>query len=170
MMLTYFLYIIVPMIISNTIHMLLVKKDVFPSLSIPIAVPLFGANKTWRGFVLLPLLNGLAMGLLNGLAPFFSLLQGFVFGVILGVVYLLFELPNSWLKRRLGIAAGASAEQHAFWFKCLDKTDSSFGVSLACFFLLDLSIWEALQLFLMASLTHVLFSWILVWLKIKKTF
>ena len=166
----YLLHIFIPMIISNISHILIVKKNLLSSLTIPISTKLFGQNKTWRGFLLLPFLNGILCGLVNLFYPIFEMTNALIIGAILGLVYMIFELPNSWLKRRLGIAAGEKAQKNAIGFMILDKVDSSAGVSLACHFLLQLTWLDTLYLFFLAVFTHVFFSWFLVILGVKKRF
>lgn len=165
-----FLYILLPMIIANVLHIIMVKKDALSFLSVPIWSAQFGANKTWRGFVILPILNGALLFLMNIFLPTFELLQGFWLGAILGLVYMVFELPNSWIKRKMGVGSGEKAEKNAVLFMAMDKMDSSLGVSLACHFLLDWSWAKTLFFFFIAVGTHVFFSWLLVVLKIKKRF
>ena len=102
---------------------------------------IFGDHKTWRGLV--------AMGL--GAGPVFAL-QALVlhdasrfaalelfdfssrpwFGFVLGSIAMLGELPNSFLKRRLGIAPGAAAagaRRAIFYF--FDQVDLLLGAWLA---------------------------------------
>lgn len=166
----YLPYIFIPMIISNIFHMIIVKKDWLSSWSTSISTPLFGANKTWRGIVVLTFVNGILFWIVNIFFPLFGNLEALVLGGILGLVYMLFELPNSWLKRRLGIGAGQEAKKNKLLFMLLDKMDSALGVSLVCKILFGLSWVEVLKLFLLAVLVHIFFSWVLVMVRIKKRF
>jgi hypothetical protein len=165
-----FIYIVVPLIISNTFHMVIVKKNIFAFLAIPVSTKLFGQNKTWRGFVIVPLLNALLLLMINLLWPYLSNVRALTVGFILGIAYMLFELPNSFLKRRLGIGPGDKAGKYRWLLMLIDKTDSSFGVSLFSYFLLDLSLVQLLELFLISVLTHIVFSYLLVTAGIKKSF
>jgi CDP-archaeol synthase len=165
-----FIYIVVPLIISNVLHMVIVKKNIFSFLAIPVSTKLFGQNKTWRGFVIVPLLNAFLLLLINLLWPYLPNVRALIIGFLLGIAYMLFELPNSYLKRRLGIAPGGKAADHRWLLMLIDKTDSSFGVSLFSYFLLDISWVQVLQLFLISVLTHILFSYLLVTIRIKKSF
>ncbi|MFK7923626.1 MAG: hypothetical protein AB8H47_16835 [Bacteroidia bacterium] len=162
----YFGFILLAMILSNIGHILLVKKNAFPNLAVPIASSLFGTNKTWRGFIVLICLNAFASWTLNLGFGYFGDIEALWIGGLLGFAYMISELPNSWLKRRQGIQSG----QTPGWFVILDKTDSSFGVSLTSAILFDLSLWQTLVLFLLGSATHVFFSWVLVKVGIKKRF
>lgn len=162
-------FILIPLILSNVLHMFWVKKDLTPGLALPVWPRLFGANKTWRGFAVLSLLNGFFSAVFG---PAFGIPagRGFWTGIALGLAYMLSELPNSWIKRRAGIAPGGSAASNAWFFTFLDKTDSSLGVSLASHFIFRFSLWQTVQLFLAAVFCHVFFSWILVVLGVKKHF
>lgn len=162
----YFGFILLAMILSNVGHILLVKKNALPNLAVPIASALFGANKTWRGFIVLISLNALVSWILNLGFGYFGGIESLLIGGLLGFAYMISELPNSWLKRRQGIQSG----QTPGWFVVLDKTDSSFGVSLTSALLFGLSPWQTLVLFLLGSATHVFFSWVLVQVGIKKSF
>jgi len=164
------IHILVPMIFSNVIHMILVKKNVLPKLLIPISEPLFGANKTWRGVAIVSVLNAIFFWLVNLCIPTFTHSEALLFGAILGLLYVLFELPNSWLKRRLGIASGQAATKNAWLFMLLDKSDSALGIALGSKFLFNFTWLEAVQLFFIGVLVHVFFSWLLVVIGIKKRF
>lgn len=164
------IYTILPLLVSNTLHMLVVKKDFFAFLAKPVTSTYFGTNKTWRGFVFLPLANGILLLLLCLINPFFPWQRGFSLGFILGFAYMLFELPNSWLKRKMGIAPGTKAEKNTWFFGLLDKMDSSLGVSLAAMIFIPLNIEKAGLLFAIAVASHAFFSWLLTIFKVKKRF
>jgi CDP-diacylglycerol--serine O-phosphatidyltransferase len=93
-------------------------------------------------------------------------------GAVYGLFYMLFELPNSWIKRRMGIMAGESSKRFRWFFTLLDKTDSAIGVSLLFGFLSDthFNIEMMLKFFVCASLLHFSISGLLVLSKIKKSF
>ena len=192
----HFIFIIgglIPLIVSNVLHMVLVKKNGLNSLCIPLNSTLFGPNKTLRGFLFVPFVNGILYlvvnwpggWLLSGLSPesylqqeinigdinFLNLLLMQVsIGAVYGLFYMLFELPNSWIKRRMGIASGESSTRFRWFFTLLDKTDSAIGVSLFFGFLNDFNIEMMLQFFLCASSLHFGISGLLVLSKIKKSF
>lgn len=166
-----FSFILIPLIVTNIIHMVIVKKEYFAFLTKAISAPLFGLNKTWRGFFIVPLLNGFLAILYNNLITICESSQGvFITGVLLGLAYVLFELPNSFLKRRLGIVAGESPDQNKAWFMLMDKTDSSFGVSLFATFIFSLSFPQSVLLFFISAAVHASFSILLVLLNLKKGF
>ncbi len=166
----YGIYIFVPLIVANVLHMLVVRQRLLSCWALPLSRGLFGANKTWRGLLLLPLLNGLLFVALNFLLAYFKLPDSFAYGFWLGLAYILFELPNSFLKRRLGIPPGARSERFPLFFAVLDKTDSALGVLLLSKFLFRLSWMEILLLFLAGISIHAFFSYLLVVLGVKERF
>lgn len=162
--------VLIPGILANVLHMILVKLNVFKVLSVPIYEDGFGKNKTYRGFLLVTLLTSLFSLLGSILVKEVTVLEGCGIGAVLGFTYTLFELPNSFLKRRLGIESGGQAQQNRFLFSIMDKTDSTFGVSLVYYLISDLSLQQGLLLFIGSVGLHVTFSFLLVALKIKKSF
>ena len=161
--------VLVPLIITNIGHMLVVKKNYLIILNQPISQQLFGKNKTWRGFLFVPFINAIALLFINLIVPL-NLNHPALLGLILGLAYVLAELPNSLLKRSLGIQAGEQHKRFKLPFALLDKTDSAFGVALVYFALGFVSFRIGLLLFIINSLTHIILSQILVFTKIKSSF
>ena len=166
---------LIPLILSNVLHMVLVKKNGWSGLAKPINAQAFGKNKTWRGVVFVSLVNAIVFCIIN--SPNHDAFHGwedvafnFFIGGMYGLAYVLFELPNSWLKRRMGIPAGGSPDRFKGLFMLLDKTDSALGVSLVFCVLSDFSWGDTALFFITASGLHFLFSWILYLRKIKKAF
>lgn len=127
------LLFIIPPAIGGILHMVAVKLDVLPFLKIPLSEPLFGTNKTLRGLLLMPLFS-MPGGMLSAyLMPGSSItaavtgLPGWLFGAIIGLSYVLAELPNSFIKRRMGIAPGEEATRHVWFFTLMDQTDAAIG-------------------------------------------
>jgi len=135
-LLTAFLFIL-PAIVGGVLHMLAVTRDWVPVLKIPVRERWFGANKTVRGFVLMPLFSIPGAWLSCSLARGHSLTvdlgaTSFVWlGLVIGFAYVLFELPNSFLKRRMGIPPGGEAHRFRLLFLFLDQMDSAIGAACA---------------------------------------
>lgn len=96
---------------------------------------LFGDNKTWRGVACVALGTGLGFVLVDPAAVALPgtqrLLRTALLGVAVGGAAMLAELPNSLLKRRLGIAPGAQAAGlRGFAFHVLDQVDVLLGAWL----------------------------------------
>ena len=134
-----------PLIVSGSIHMWIVRQNYFAALARPIHKPSFGANKTWRGFAVMMLATVLgvllarlvALGLPAAAARPFEAVSPLPLGLLLGLGYALAELPNSYLKRRLGIPPGAQSTRHRAWFTFLDQADSAIGCAVVYAALLD---------------------------------
>jgi len=142
------LWIITPVVLAGLIHVAVIRLGVLHSLA---AWPLdggltfrgrriFGANKTWRGAVVMPLATAACVALhyrlpwppawLAGVAPPFASAHPVGWGLLAGAGYVVGELPNSFIKRQLGIAAGAAAAggwlQPVCWV--VDQVDCVAGV------------------------------------------
>src|ERR1700674_5553707 len=119
------LVVILPVILAGIVHSPAIRFDWLPQLAKPLDFgmclggrPLLGANKTFRGPIIMIVVCAasawaLSFGLSAGWLP-----QGFGFisqperavwlGAVMGLGYALGELPNSFVKRRLGIAPGGT--------------------------------------------------------------
>lgn len=146
---------------------------------------LFGANKTWRGAMGMVLCSVIAMvlwGLVGRIFPylerhnhFYVLHQNTVLfnlfvGSLLGIAYILFELPNSFIKRRLHIAPGKAAYVTSPWkHMWLDQMDSLFGCAIVLWFFYPLGIGLYLGYVFLGAATHLLINVILVKIGWKKS-
>lgn len=164
-------YLQIPVVIGGVLHMLAVTRNSLPALRIPIHSDLFGANKTWRGMLLVPLLTAVGAlclwpseQLLGANAVFSQSL--WLAGLIAGFGYVLAELPNSLLKRRLGIAPGNAPSR---WVVLGDQLDSGVGVALAYWLYLDLPHTVVLLYALSFPLTALLVKRLLYWAKLKQS-
>ena len=120
--------LMIPLTISGILHMYIVKNHLFPFLAVPISKDLFGENKTWRGFVVVPLLTSFGAWItyfLSGSLIFSSELDGILKGLILGLAYVLGELPNSYWKRKKGIVAGKLPVKGRLIHLIIDQIDSA---------------------------------------------
>ncbi len=114
-----------PAIIAGIINSLFCKSNLLSKLKVPMDFGknfldqkrIFGDNKTWKGFLGYVILNtivqvvwGVICNLtnINHLNLFYfqndnTVLNNLVFGSLIGLFYALFELQNSFLKRRIDI-------------------------------------------------------------------
>lgn len=183
-LLFYFYCVLIPLLLSNLLHMGVVKTKRLQALAVPISDKWLGANKTWRGVWVMIVCNACFTFLLWLVYPHFttSPFLSFAIGGLLGWSYLMGELPNSFIKRRIGIAPGSKDRNFVTIFT--DKSDSSLAVALFSFILLHkkLLLFPGLNLdsfptlgiiavlFAMNFMTHVFFSLLFVKLKIKSSF
>ena len=132
---------------------------------------LFGDNKRLCGFMVLPPMAAMIFLLLGAvresLPPFFSenlwtLTAGqySVLGFVAGLAFMLAELPNSFVKRRLGIAPGEVSQN--FWlrplFLVIDRVDSVLGVLLAVSLMVPVPIGTWIWTLVLGAAAHAGFS------------
>jgi CDP-2,3-bis-(O-geranylgeranyl)-sn-glycerol synthase len=140
----------------------------------------FGDNKTWCGFVVMVpavgaicLLLRLAIDILpagwsRGLWPLSTPGYGLL-GCWLGLGFMAGELPNSFLKRQLGIAPGAAPRNPFGRQLCflLDRLDSIAGGLVALALVLPAPLGTCLAILLIGPGVHWLFSVLLYRLGMK---
>lgn len=180
-----------PVIIAGVLNMIWCKSKVMKWAKVPMDFGktlsdnkrIFGDNKTWKGFFGYILLNTICALLWGAVCRtagieelnFFyannknTFLFNLLIGILLGLGYALFELPNSFLKRRLGITPGKtiSGAWRAF-FIVLDQADSIFGCALVVWLFYDLGIRLYLLYVLVGAFTHIIFNMLLYFCKLRK--
>ena len=127
--------IIAPLFLGFIVHGLCIRFGALRGLARPIKRTWFGEKKTYRGVICVAL--GTAVGFVVIDPPFLSLLslgsehrttELALLGLLVGTAAMLAELPNSLLKRRMGIAPGAQAGGvRGVAFHVLDQIDVVFG-------------------------------------------
>lgn len=181
-----------PIIITGPINMLFCKKDILAPLNIPIdnnivlkdGNRLFGSNKTLKGFLgyvlfcaIFTVMWGSFLKLLNleNYNYFYFYHENNLFfniftGSLVGIAYALFELPNSFLKRRLNIKPGEKAPGPGkILFSILDQIDSLFGCVLVVAIFYKMSFLFYVFYVAIGGLTHFFINIILYVLRWRKT-
>ena len=135
------LWLALSLFLAGVIEAFLWKTTPFQLLNIPIQTQWFGANKKWRGLISLPLamvvsvyvfkLWELGFPALTRQAIAFSNFNLIEFGLLMGFIFNLAELPNSFIKRRLDIPPGDESSK-VFYF--IDHMDSTYGVLILWYF------------------------------------
>ena len=132
---------------------------------------IFGANKTWRGFIGMVPAAGLSFVLMHRvLQPLdttgqslwpLSLAHFFLLGCWAGFGFMLGELPNSFFKRQFGIAPGAPAHHPIAQRVCflVDQTDSVVGGLLAVSLAVPVPLATWLCLTIGGAATHLAFNY-----------
>lgn len=165
--------LLLPLIFSGIVHMIFVKKDYCAFLKIPFSIKLFGANKTIRGLVVMVLFTIVGVHLTDILLrsvwqiDFYKEANLSILGGLLGLFYILFELPNSFMKRRLGISPGKQATHNAFWFSLYDQMDSGAGLALVYYFYLNIDIGLNLFMIFLGTFVHLFFNVLLYSLRLR---
>jgi hypothetical protein len=135
------LWLALSLFIAGVVEAFLWKTTPFQALNIPIQTDWFGANKKWRGLISLPIAMVTSVYLLHSLELViptlarqelalsrFNLLE---FGLLVGLIFNLSELPNSFVKRRLDIPPG---DENSKLFYFIDHMDSTYGVLILWYF------------------------------------
>jgi hypothetical protein len=156
------IYLIAPLLVAGVLHGPVIKRNLLAPLARPLdfgrtfrGAPLFGANKTWRGVLVMSTVSVLVVLVqseLYALAPFrsisivdYSRVSWLALGLALGLSYSLAELPNSFAKRRLGIPPGGTSRRRALGQYVVDQADSAIGGTLA----LELFLWGSWETLLL---------------------
>lgn len=184
---------LMPVILAGVANMKLLKTSFLRDWQRPMdggrtwhdGKPLFGKNKTWRGavgMIICSLVATVGWGFVNQMVlplesynHFYQLQSntlGFniLVGILLGTAYILFELPNSFWKRRQGIAPGeASQLAHPLKYMWLDQMDSLFGCALVVAMYYPMSIYLYLGYVFVGAATHLGVNWLLVTVGWKKS-
>lgn len=178
-------YLIAPLLAAGAVHAPVIKLDIFPWLARPLDFghtfrgrPIFGSNKTWRGPLVMStvaVLGVLLQSELYSLGPFrtisivdYSRTSWLALGLALGLSYSLFELPNSFVKRRLGIPPGGVSRGRALAQYVVDQADSAVGGTLALALFLGLRVWTLLLVFAVGFVLHVLMDQVFFLFAVKR--
>lgn len=145
--------------------MVAVKADILSYLKKPIHQRWFGKNKTWRGFFIMPLATWPGVVLAQKLeilsdlnTPLLTSHPAWLLGLLLGFGYCLAELPNSYMKRRLGIKEGQTSDRYKWFFVVLDQADSAIGCLLAYRLLLPISWFTMVLTVVFGTVIHLLIN------------
>jgi hypothetical protein len=160
------LYLLCPLIVAAGLSGAVLRFELFRFLKRPIDGGLtfrgrrvFGDSKTWRGVAVAVVGCVLAVAvqkyLLSGVCPWLELVDyahvdAVAFGAAMGAGSMLGELPNSFAKRQLGIAPGATTR----------------GVPAAVFYVWDqvdllTTAWPCIAFWVRPSLAVVVASFVL---------
>jgi len=138
-------WLITPVLVAGIGQVAILKAGLLPRLAVPLDLgvrwrgkPLLGPRKTWRGVILMTTLSALtsraqAMAArrnpsLRGICPFdYRHNNPWLLGGTLGLGYCIAELPNSFVKRRLGIAPAQTSPRLAWLQYVIDQSDSVAG-------------------------------------------
>lgn len=185
-----YITLLVP-IIAGIINSIFCKTKILNKLKIPMDFNkkfidkkrIFGDNKTWKGFlgyiffnIIVSLIFSFIWKItkLEHLNFFYvnhanTIKYNLLIGFLLGFFYALFELPNSFIKRRLDIKEGKTTKGFKkIFFIILDQADSVFGVALVVWMFYPLGIKYYLLYIVIGIVTHLLINMLLYFLKLRK--
>ena len=182
-----------PVILAGVFNMLFLKIPFLKSRCRPIdsgknwtdGKRIFGDSKSVLGFILMTVLAGILEVfwgfLLQGLgenkrsllylyfenAPAFN----FLIGMLFGFLYMLFELPNSFIKRRLSVSAAEQGDKRRgikLIFFILDQIDSMLGIMLCLGILAHLTPAQTVFAIFLGGLTHIFVNCLLILFRVRK--
>ncbi|MCX7922059.1 MAG: CDP-archaeol synthase [Clostridia bacterium] len=183
---------LLPVIFAGVLNMVWVKSPYMSFLKRPIdnsrnffdGKRIFGENKTWKGFVgmiVFAIITTVIWGLICEKSQYLNahnylyrnydntLLYNLNIGFFLGLAYALFELPNSFLKRRIDITPGKSTSgAKSIFFIFFDQADSIFGCVLVILFVYKMSIQFYIAYVLLGAITHIAINMLLYFLKLRR--
>lgn len=166
-------WLIFPVVLAGLGHVAVLKTNLLQPLAVPIdggarwrGRPVFGANKTWRGIAVMTGLTALATAVLDALARRnrwehalevrqSARVNAWVSGAVCGLVYCLSELPNSFMKRRLGILPGARAISGGRIQYVVDQADSVAGCLIPLRLLYRSDAGDLLAAFALGLTVHI---------------
>ena len=171
--------------------MLFTKTRLYRKHNVPIdfgkkykdGAPIFGENKTYIGFVSMIffcIIFQCLMGIvcchqeLQGINALYyyqenSLLYNLTVGFSVGFLYVISELPNSFVKRRLSIAPGKTSHGVVgLVFFIIDQIDSLLLVMLYVCWLGKCSFLTYLLYLFLGFVTHIFVNLILYFIKIRR--
>lgn len=181
---------LMPVILAGTLNMIFVKTKVYERIRTPMdgglclkdKKRLFGDNKTWAGFGGMILFGMVAQVIWGGVCRLLpegvnyiyqyhdnSVLFNLLVGGALGLAYVVFELPNSFVKRRIDIPDGKTVNGlKGVLFLVIDQVDSIFGVTLVTACLYPMPLWQYGLYILIGGGTHIAVNLILYATKIRR--
>ncbi len=171
-------FLLLPVIFAGCCNMIYVKLPVVRGRNAPIdgyrtasdGKRIFGDHKTWQGFIGMILFTGLWMVIFTWVCTHIDWArsmaivdysrwhfpaEAFLYGILWGFGYVLFELPNSYIKRRIDIAPGKNAfGWKGLCFLFVDQADSVLGCMVFMLVFYRPSAQEALMIFVLGVGIH----------------
>lgn len=182
---------LIPVILAGVFNMLWVKLPYLSFLTIPIdnnkcffdGKRILGDNKTWKGFFGMIILGVISNSIWGEVCRNFSylnshnylyrnhenlLIYNVIIGFFLGLAYVVLELPNSFIKRRIDIMPGKSGNGFKGIFIIIDQADSLFGCVLVIAVVYKMSIIFYLIYVFLGAITHILINILLYHGKLRR--
>ena len=180
-----------PLIASGVANMLFTKTKFYKQYKSPIdnnkslrdGKRILGDNKTWLGFLSMICFSMLFQVLCGAVSACLHIdkwndfylsnpnvmSMNILFGFFIGFAYMIFELPNSFIKRRLNIKPGQHGKGFiGKLFFVIDQFDSMIGVMLVLYLFTDISFLKMLGYIFVGAFTHLFINVVLRFLKVRK--
>jgi hypothetical protein len=183
------IYLLSPLLLGLAVHGVFIKFNWLPALCRAVdggatlrGRRIFGANKTYRGIVVVGLGTAIGFTLQALVLHRFASARGLelldysfpraaLAGFIVGAAAMLAELPNSFIKRQLEIAPGGLARGwKGFFFYALDQVDFLMGVWLVLAFFMTVTMARVVWSLIFLFISHQLMSGAGYLLGVRQTF
>lgn len=144
---------------------------------------IFGDNKTWIGFVsmiffsiIFQVLIGIICNLanINEMNEFYAIYENtiiinVIIGALIGFAYMICELPNSFIKRRVDIIPGKTGSGLiGKVFFIIDQIDSLIGVVFVLHLFSGINLSKCIFYVVLGAITHIAINLVLFLLKIRR--
>lgn len=183
---------LIPLIFTGILNMVFCTSKLCMKLVKPIdggkclrdGKRIFGDNKTYKGligYVFIGIITTISWGIINELLPGLeirnfiyvnydnTLIYNSIIGALLGLAYAIFELPNSFLKRRFDVVPGKTSNGiMKYVFILFDQCDSIIGCVLVIVLVYPMPIWMYFLYILLGMLTHLVVNVFLYIFKLRK--
>lgn len=175
---TYFVklnILFIPLLFAGVCHLFVIHYDLLSFLKKPISPKFFGTHKTYRGFFIIGALSSIGVFIISESEVFLPIKYQIGFpdnslqlGFILGLSAMIFELPNSFLKRKLGAKSGEHPVRYKTFFYIFNQADSVIGCTLIYTLFIDIK-WSLLLSFLIyTSIMHLAINLLFSFMKLRK--
>ena len=174
-----------PVILAGIFNMIFVKTNFYKDHNYPIdcfknfkdGKRIFGDNKTYIGFFSMIIFSTLFQCAFGYIYHNFDISvdtylyydNTFLFntfiGFLYGFTYMISELPNSFIKRRIGIPPGKTTNKLFF---VVDQFDSIVGVMFILYLFSGISISRYLCYVFIGGVTHLMINTVLLKIKIRR--
>ena len=143
------IWLITPVVVAGLGQVAILRAGQLGRLAVPLdfglhwrGKPLLGPRKTWRGVIIMTTLSALTARVqamtvrwsprLRAFCPFdYRRVNPWLLGGALGLGYCIAELPNSFIKRRLGIPPAQRSQRLPELQYLIDQSDSVIGCLIA---------------------------------------
>lgn len=183
---------LMPVILAGIFNMIFTKTKLYSKYRRPIdggrrlkdKEEIFGKNKTWIGFFSMILFGAVSQVIWGYLCKNINFLVGrnyiylntqnsflnnIIIGLCLGFAYVICELPNSFVKRRLKIEPGKTNKGFiGKLFFIIDQIDSIIGVTLVLSIWYHMPMYQFFLFIFLGGITHIIVNLILYVVKIRK--
>ena len=179
-----YLVVFLPVLGAYLAHAPVLRYDLLQGLNRPLdgggtfrGHRVFGDNKTWRGAIVMFAGTFVAAIVLTRFAWYRDALPDevaeasrFAFGALVGLGTVVGELPNSFIKRQLGIAPGAQRRSGAgIAISIFDQADIVVGIWVCLLPIWAMTVGQAALAFVVFAALHLVVSVVGVALGARKT-